>query len=1603
MQRKWKRRWQRLAKAILPPMAAGLLLLSVYNPVLANPTGGTVTSGAANISTSGSTTTINQTTNKVAINWQSFNIGKGETVTFVQPSATSVALNRVVGSDASSIYGALNANGRVYLINPNGILFAPGAQVNTGGLVASTLNISDSDFMNGNYVFEKNGNAGSVINQGTITAADHAVLIGPVVKNEGVIAAQVTGLAAGDKVSLDFNGDKLLNVTVNTGALNGSATNSGSICADGGLVVMSAGTKDALLNTVVNNSGVIRAQSVNNVNGVIRLEGGTVTNRGTLDASGKTSGQTGGTVKVLGNTVTLTSGSNIDVSGNAGGGTALIGGAYQCGGSEYTATNTTVENGVTITADAITTGNGGTVVVWANDTTTFAGTITARGGSVSGNGGNVETSGKKSLKVSGTVLAGATKGKNGSWLLDPEDLTVDATAASTISNSLNSNTDVTLQTSSTTASGTGTITGGGNGDITINAPLAWATGTGTLTLSAYNNINLNSSISGAHGGLTLAANTSGHGDGITTGIIIPANSISVALFTLQSGTWREINSSLSSFYAKDFRINGGTFIRAKGGTGASGDPYQIADVYGLQGIGSAGMLDKHYTLTNDINASSTQYWYGDGSGNYSGFMPIGTIATAYTGFTGTFSGNDHQISGLYIHRTTLKGVGLFGSLGASGTSGAAISHVGLTGGNVTGWQYVGGLVGANFYSGATIENSYYAGTVSGTGYRIGGLIGTNFSTVTSSYSAGSVSSPADYVGGLVGENFGTVTSSHHTGGTVSGNDYLGGLIGYNQSGNPLTSCYNTGVVTGSGNVGGLVGSNISSAITNSYNAGKVTGSNEYVGGLVGYNNSSAITNSYNAGAVTGSTDYVGGLAGSNYLSSPITNSYNTGAVTGGTVVGGLAGFNYSSAINNSYNAGAVTGSNSLIGGLVGYNNSAAITNSYNTGKVTGNGTTGGLVGFNISSGTITNSYSTGEVTGNGAGGLVGQNDGTITYSYWDMDTSGQTTGIAVGTTTGATGLTTAEWLTNGPIAAGLWDTTSTWVAGYPYPVLKALPYIVVTGTGTQVYGNTSSLAAAISGITDQNGNNAAGLVNTSGISWLSNPKSPAGTGVFGGSGATVTTAGYQLTYNGTLTVNTATLTITASDASKIYGQTAALSGYNVSGLVNSDSVSSVTLTSAGSGATANKGTYSITAANASGTGLGNYTISYANGTLTVNPATLTITASDASKTYGQTAALNGYSVSGLLNSDSVSSVTLTSAGSGATANTGTYAITGSDANGIGLNNYDISYANGTLTINPATLTITASDASKTYGQTAALNGYSVSGLLNSDSVSSVTLTSAGTGATANTGTYAITGSDANGIGLNNYDISYANGTLTVNPATLTVTASDASKTYGQTAALSGYSVSGLLNSDSVSSVTLTSAGSAATANTGTYAITGSDASGTGLGNYIISYANGTLTVNPAHLTVIANNAAKYAGQANPAFTASYSGLANGDSPASLPGALTFDTAATTASDPGTYAINLTGTLFSPNYTISYVNGVLTVSGRTTNPAYDSAVIHAQQTAFPLSGSSQPRPLSAYWSPLSGYMAGAAGTYVPLTIRGSGINTDGYAPWTWLGNFGQTDN
>jgi hypothetical protein len=457
-------------------------------------------------------------------------------------------------------------------------------------------------------------------------------------------------------------------------------------------------------------------------------------------------------------------------------------------------------------------------------------------------------------------------------------------------------------------------------------------------------------------------------------------------------------------------------------------------------------------------------------------------------------------------------------------------------------------------------------------------------------------------------------------------------------------------------------------------------------------------------------------------------------------------------------------------------------------------------------------------------------------------------------------------------------------------------------------------------------------------------------------------------------IDQAQLSITAGPISKPYGQTYQFSGteFTTMGLVNGDQVNSATLTSNGAAATATVGggPYTIVIGSAVGSSLSNYSIVYNNGNLMVTGAPLFITAKSTSKNYGQTVTFAGteFSESGqLYNGDTLSStLTLTSAGAPATAgvaqspytiNASNAAITSGPGVVGGAGNYSITYNPGMLKVIPISLSITATSIpAKLYGQTATLQ-YSPIGLVNGDSITGITETSAGAAATAGVAgspyTITIGGATISSGNANYSPITYNGGTLTVKPIPLTISATSiASKMYGQTAPLA-YSQMGLVNGDSITSVIEASAGAAATAGVlgSPYPITIGSAvvnSGGSSGNlnYIIGYTGGTLIVIPAPLTITASSPTMIINAPVPAILPGYNGFVNSEGPSVLSPRPTCSTTVTSTSTVGTYANTATchGAM-DPNYMISYVPGTVTVT-------YGITVL-SSQTKYSSSGSNVP--------------------------------------------------
>ena len=257
-------------KIIVMVLGAWALQTNAQNTIAPQqlPSGAKVVGGNASLNASGNSLQVNQSTTRAAIEWNSFNVGSDARVQFNQPSSSSVTLNRVVGGDPSQIMGRINAPGQVFISNPSGVIFGPKAQVDVGGLLVTTLGISNDDFMAGKTSFSGSGSNAKVINQGTLQAAlgGFVALLAPEVRNEGIIVAHqgAVALAAGNKATLVFSGTSLTTVEVEQGIINALVENKHMLMADGGLVLMTARSANALLGSLVKNSGTVQAQTIAN-------------------------------------------------------------------------------------------------------------------------------------------------------------------------------------------------------------------------------------------------------------------------------------------------------------------------------------------------------------------------------------------------------------------------------------------------------------------------------------------------------------------------------------------------------------------------------------------------------------------------------------------------------------------------------------------------------------------------------------------------------------------------------------------------------------------------------------------------------------------------------------------------------------------------------------------------------------------------------------------------------------------------------------------------------------------------------------------------------------------------------------------------------------------------------------------------------------------------------------------------------------------------------------------------------------------------------------------------------------------------------------------
>ncbi len=1154
------------------------------------PTGGSVAQGSVDIGApSGGNLTIRQNSDRAVVNWDSFSIGEGAHVGFKQPSSGSAILNRVTGTADSRIHGSLTANGQVFVVNPNGIFIGRNGSVTAGGgFVASTLDMRDDDFMAGRLRFEGDGNSAPVSNAGQIRIGrgGYGALMGGRVSNSGVVTVPLgrIGFAAGELVTLDVSGDQFLQVAIPSDSddaeMQALIENSGRVSAEGGLIEMRAATARDAARQAINMSGVAEARSVSLRNGAIVLGGGA---GGTVRVTGRVTTQAraprpqrahiqletslrpklrpnGGDITITGAQIVLT-GATLDASGAAGG-EIRIGGDYQGGGTLPTAQRVSVDKATVITANAEGAGDGGRVILWSDLSTAFDGQIAARGGESGGDGGFVEVSGKQMLTFAGRVDTRAPQGNAGMLLLDPVDVTIggsettgifengndfepDGTCCSSEPSSAVITVDAleqNLGTGNVTVR-TGTPSDGlsGNGDITVAESILWSSAN-TLTLEALGDIAVNADVEAANGSFVLTSPGSvslGGGGFMDVGSLSVSaenlfvddysvnelgggGTVDVGTFSMASnadadaGVWQQNAPTLSAFSADNFILSdASTFLRVTGGNGTT-TPYQLTDIYGLQGVDSASLLDRNFVLANDIDANGTKGWSTSENGP-AGFDPI--RGTEATGFSGTLDGQGYRIDGLFID-TDLSGkssaddAGLFAL-----TDGATISDLTMTNVNVKGGPRVGALVAHAIDS--TIERVRVDGNVSlssaaGEDVIIGGLVGLNEGLIRESSSAANVTyteipsgseAPTSnvFVGGFVGTNFGAILRSSARGSVeATGTDVIMA-------------------------VGGHTGLNLDGTITDSY----------------------AVNSS-----VSAATDNLQGVGGF------------VGATSGGSIARVFA-------------ASPVSASGS------------------------GTTLTGGLVGANGNVRSLSLDATT-----------------AVSGSYWDVDRSGQPD-LAVPDS--GIGLRTAQFRdTEGFItraAADGWNFAQVWAPGnagndpalYAIdPVIYAQPNPVTLTYGT---AGTTPVTGAIRG---GPGSYVFGPASDS-LDTSDAFADPVYSDVRVGTRRVTVDPGTRVSSGGQsyrgvagsaeATITRAPLRLTPNDLSKPFGTLLSFDGteFTASGLVYSDAVNSLTLSSAGSAATAGfaGSPYAINGSTALGTGLENYDIVYGTGALSVTGGALT--------------------------------------------------------------------------------------------------------------------------------------------------------------------------------------------------------------------------------------------------------------------------------------------------------------------------------------------------------------------------------------------------------------
>ena len=998
-------------------LLSGLLASAAYAIPASNalPTGESVVAGAASFDRSVSNQlTVNQSSNKLINSWNSFNVGASAKVVFNQPDASSIALNRVTSGSPTEIFGQVTANGQLVLVNPAGLTVGGTGQVNAASVIASTLDISDSNFNAGKLSFERGSATGEVNNQGSILSANGStILLAPVIRNTGTTHAMSGNvvLANANKLTLDNHA-----VTFNQAlSIAGLIQNTGTIRADrmsttnGRVLLLGDKTR---VRSSVQLAGVLNANAV-------EVSAKTVEVIGTLDSNASTSMNAAGSIYING---------TVNMSGNS----QLVSLTHA----------TTADNGYFL-------GENGKI-------------------SMPGASNAFQVNGK-SFSLIQTLEQLQAIGSSTATLADNYVIVNDIDASNTASTSFN-------PLGSSTRAFTGSINGLGNTvkNLNINKPsldnvglVGYAIGgqlknirltdvniigrnhVGGLVGSSYGNggiLNLsNNVVSGTVKGKYRVGGLLGYASiNAMASLNVTANTTNTDV-SADSQAGGQLGSA--EVLSGSFLLDGGQVDGLTHASTTAGVKYSVGGLVGY--LSSSG--DSVTTIQNSVangSVNSTREiielggafgrvnQYGNAKTTLKNIEVNGAVTTVSNlngenvnigGLVGVAYNDGLDVSSFIIDKVKnnsniMAGMADRSIGGLIGSSTGVLISNSISSSIITGGSSVGGLIGiastgsiVNSVATGSIKASYVAGglvgvskslsfnnnassvSVSGIN-KIGGLVGqSEADNIVNNMTTGQIVASSLYAGGLIGYSLQTSVSASSSSGAIEGG-VAGGLIGHQKEG-AVSSSNATGNVVSQGAAGGLIGENYGAVISDSHATGNIRGYAK-VGGLVGYNEG-AIGHSYATGTVSGGE--AGGLVGYNIAN--IQDSYATGAVSGCCQVGGLVGSSFGSIIS-SYASGNVTGNNK-VGGLVGYfdaGSNQVILNGYASGNVIANYAGGGLIGTLFAHGTVVNvlnNYASGTAAsgsgtlGEGLGGLIGtvvNNNSNSVLNIKSNEASGAVTG-----------------------------------------------------------------------------------------------------------------------------------------------------------------------------------------------------------------------------------------------------------------------------------------------------------------------------------------------------------------------------------------------------------------------------------------------------------------------------------------------------------------------------------------------------------------------------------------------------------------------------------